>query len=128
MQAAASLRSDDFYLPSHVPPELVQPFDLFADPEIMTSPFTRANRLRDHGRVFWNPINTVFRGSWVLTHADDLRQIMSNPQTFSSKGQAGFTAAQRFLRALALGDVADHHLERRLAPIQKRDRPCFDID
>lgn len=79
-----------FFVPEHIPAELVQPFNLFSDPEMSKCPFAATHKLRQHGRVFWNPTNPLFRGSWVLTRAEDLRHVMSNPHLFSNKGEAGF--------------------------------------
>jgi cytochrome P450 len=80
-------------VPSHVPPELVHPFDLFNDPEMSSCPFGRIEKLRQHGRIFWNPTNPDYGGSWVLTHAEDLRYVFSNPQIFTSKNKlSGFRA------------------------------------
>ncbi len=82
------------HVPDHVPPELIKPFNLFAD-EIMTqAPFEAMDDLRQFGRVIWNSANPVFPGSWVLTQADDLRYVLSNPQLFSSQGVAGFTTLE----------------------------------
>jgi cytochrome P450 len=80
----------EFYVPPHIPPELVKPFDLFDDPGMAKCPFTTVHRLRERGRVFWNPTNTIFRGSWVLTHAEDLREVLTQPDLFSNKAESGF--------------------------------------
>jgi len=90
MQQRAEAFPPNYFVPSHVPASLVQPFDVFADPEMRRCPFERAQRLREHGRVFWNPINPLFQGSWVLTQAKDLRYVMTHPELFSNNGEAGF--------------------------------------
>ena len=90
MQAEAEAFPPNYFVPSHVPASLVHPFDVFADPEMSRCPFERAQRLREHGRAFWNPVNPLFRGSWVLTQAKDLRYVMTHPELFSNNGEAGF--------------------------------------
>jgi cytochrome P450 len=80
----------NYFVPDHIPAGMVHPFDVFADPEMSRCPFERAHKLREHGRVFWNPVNPLFRGSWVLTQAKDLRYVMTHPELFSNNGEAGF--------------------------------------
>jgi cytochrome P450 len=90
VQQRAEAFPPNYFVPSHIPASLVHPFDVFADPEMKRCPFERAQRLREHGRVFWNPINPLFQGSWVLTQAKDLRYVMTHPELFSNNGEAGF--------------------------------------
>lgn len=77
--------------PAHVPPELVQPFELGADPAMRRCPFSTVTALRDRGRAFWNPANQQFGGTWILTAAEDIRFVMTRPDLFSNKGEAGFS-------------------------------------
>jgi cytochrome P450 len=87
---ASRADTSKYFIPDHIPAELIHPFDVFTDPDMSRCPFERSHRLREHGRVFWNPINPLFRGSWVLTQAQDLRYVMCHPELFSNNGEAGF--------------------------------------
>ncbi len=77
-----------YTVPSHVPLELVHPFDFVHAPGIEQQPFATVEQYRHCGRVFWNPINPFFGGAWVLTRAEDLRYVLSNPKLFSNVGEA----------------------------------------
>ncbi len=79
------------YIPDHVPAHLVQPVD-FTGPEMSQCPFAAKARLHGTKRIFWNPHNPQFGGSWVPTEAEDYRFILNNPQLFSNKGETGFSA------------------------------------
>jgi cytochrome P450 len=93
MQENLAVTDTNYNVPSHVPGNLVHPFDLFNDPEMSSCPFGRVEKLRQHGRIFWNPTNPDYNGSWVITHAEDLRFVFSNPQIFTSKNKlSGFRA------------------------------------
>lgn len=75
----------------HITPDLVRPFD-FAGESMRGCPFSQTATLHDRGRVFWNPNDVRFGGSWVLTRAADIRTVLNKPELFSSKGEAGFSA------------------------------------
>ncbi len=90
MNMVAERDESKFFIPDHVPRDMIHPFDLFADADIRHSPFDATQKMRGYGRVFWNPANPLFKGSWVLTEARDLRYVLSNPELFCSKGDAGF--------------------------------------
>lgn len=103
MQATEAVAStSNGYVPDHVPPELVHPYNLFTDEDMRQCPFSATQKLREFGRVFWNSTNPMFKGSWVLTEARDLRFVLSNPQLFSSNGQAGFMTAGDTLNLIPL--------------------------
>lgn len=81
-------------IPPHVAPAPVRDFDLHGDPGMATCPFSTVARLHDGSDVFWSP--TILRegqgdGAWVVTRAELMRQILSHPEIFSSKGEAGFS-------------------------------------
>lgn len=80
-------------VPDHVPEALVHAYDLFEDPGMKSCPFSTIEKLREYGRIFWNPTNRMFGGSWVLTKAEDLRYVLTNPHLFSNKGETGFLKA-----------------------------------
>lgn len=80
------------YIPDHVPEDLVRPFSFYADPAMSQCPFSATSQLHDGPRIFWNPENPQFGGSWVPTRAEDIRFVLNNTQYFSNKGEAGFSA------------------------------------
>lgn len=82
--------AEDLYVPDHVAPDLVRKFNIFTADGMETCPFQTAQKMRELGRIFWNATNPLFRGSWVLTQAEDMRFVLNNPKQFISKGQAGF--------------------------------------
>lgn len=90
VQSEAVPAANNFFVPSHVPANLVKPFDLHNDPDMRTCPFNATERLRDYGRVFWNPTNLEFEGSWVLTQAADLRYVLNHGELFSNRSKGGF--------------------------------------
>lgn len=90
MEHASGFDVSGYYVPDHVPAEYVKPFNVFTEPGMEKCPFQSAQTMRDLGRVFWNPVNPLFRGSWVLTRAEDMREVLNNPESFASAGQAGF--------------------------------------
>ncbi|MCK9541428.1 MAG: cytochrome P450 [Novosphingobium sp.] len=79
-------------VPAHVPPELVGSFDTFHSPEAQADPYVFTTRSHDGPGIFWSPDTnrTHGQGSWIITRAEDMRHILSNPQLFTSQGQAGF--------------------------------------
>lgn len=77
------------FTPTHVPPALVRPFSFVTGPGMSRCPFAAVAQLHDGPRIFWNPANHRFGGSWVLTRAVDIRYVLGNTDLFSSKGQSG---------------------------------------
>jgi len=86
---------DDGAIPSHVPPELVHAFTLShghekADPFGVLIPEMQANR----PDLFFAPgVHRTGAGGWVPKRNELVRQVMSDPLTFSSYKQAGFSEA-----------------------------------
>lgn len=113
MQVEAVSSESNYYLPDHVPAELAHPYNLFADEDFRKCPFAAAQKLRSYGRVFWNPTNPLFRGSWVLTEAQDLRYVMNTPQLFSSKANASFMASGDALELIPLETDPPRHAKFR---------------
>jgi cytochrome P450 len=80
-------------IPSHVPPNLVLPFDFFSDAEYATDPFEVLRRRHREGpRVFFTPVHYQKPGSWVLTQAADIREVWQNPELWSSLHNVNFSA------------------------------------
>ncbi|MDO7843608.1 cytochrome P450 [Sphingomonas immobilis] len=79
------------HIPDHVPAELIKPFSFAGEPEMSRCPFSATSRLHEGPRIFWNPANPQFGGSWVPTRAEDIRYVLNTPSLFSNKGEAGFS-------------------------------------
>lgn len=82
--------------PAHIPPEQVELFDFEADPGYMQDPQGRLNALRDRHRVFYTPKGRkalLGGGTWVFTHAADIRQVLQDPAAFRSGGNRPFGKA-----------------------------------
>jgi cytochrome P450 len=80
------------YKPDHVPAELVRPHNILTDPETTKCPYSAINKLRDGPRIFWNTESFQFGGAWMPTKAEDIRFILGNPDLFSNRHEAGFSA------------------------------------
>ncbi len=77
-------------VPAHVPPEAVFAFDFHNDPGFRANPQKRWDEIRAQRRVFYTPLPrhpaTGAAGDWVFTHAEDIRRILQDPETFRSGG------------------------------------------
>ena len=74
-------------VPDHVPPELVRFWDFRTG--LTATPHAQVAQLHDGPRVFYSPVSHQDRsekaaGTWVLTKAEDIRQMLQQPQIFSS--------------------------------------------
>jgi cytochrome P450 len=69
-------------VPAHVPPALVMDFDFLHIAGGDEDPFLTLKRLHDGPDIFWTPRN---QGHWVATRGDDIRNILLDNQTFSSR-------------------------------------------
>src|SRR5690606_28065243 len=80
-------------------------------------PFGAISRLHEGLRVFWTDYSSRYgHGSWVVTRAQDLLQVLNNPQLFSSSGWSqtqAITVAQWPLVPIEL-DGRDHREFRTL--------------
>jgi cytochrome P450 len=101
-------------LPDHVPPELVVDYDTYSV-DAPDGDFAAAMvRLRQsgHPRLFWTPRNG---GHWVVTDGDQIRRILEDAVTFSSKAMRVPKAANPAPPIIPLMlDPPDHHKFRRL--------------
>jgi cytochrome P450 len=80
-------------VPSHVPPELVAPFDFYSDPQFETDPFSvLRKKAHDGPRIFYTSTHYQKPGSWVLTRAEDIRQVWQNTELFTSVNNVNFNA------------------------------------
>jgi cytochrome P450 len=91
MQTAAPTPA--WNVPPHVPPELVIPFDFSSDPRFKSEPFEVLREVSAGARIFFTPVHFQrTAGSWVLTRAEDIRYVLTNPELFSSFNDAHFSA------------------------------------
>jgi cytochrome P450 len=81
-----------FSVPSHVPDELVRDFNFATFDGVTTAPHGVAASLHEGPRIFFTPNDyTKPEGTWVLTRAEDMRNVLTDTETFSSRGHAGFS-------------------------------------
>jgi cytochrome P450 len=70
-------------IPSHVRPEQVFEFDIYADPRIGDDvQGTYAEALADAPDIFWTPRNG---GHWLIQRHDLIAEIVKNPEVFSAR-------------------------------------------
>jgi cytochrome P450 len=82
--------------PAHIPAEQVELFDFENDPGYQQDPQGRLNALRDRHRVFYTPKgrkSLLGGGTWVFTHAEDIRAVLQDATTFRSGGNRPFGKA-----------------------------------
>ncbi len=98
-------------LPAHVPPELVVDFDFYRPEGADVDPFAALMRLKDGPPVFWTPRNG---GHWVATRGEDIKHILVDHETFSSR-YVFVPAARDRPSAIPLEiDPPDHEKYRKL--------------
>lgn len=80
-------------VPAHVPPELVGSYALDSA-EAGADPYLFATKVQAASPdIFWTPdSDRMHGGTWVVTRAEDMREILSSPHLFSSRNQSGFSA------------------------------------
>jgi cytochrome P450 len=92
MSLSEAARVETAGVPDHVPADRIIPYDLLRISSPADDPFSVMESLRARGRVLYTPTHFSSRvGAWVLTHAEDIRNVLQNPQLFSSKGVSGFS-------------------------------------
>lgn len=70
-------------IPSHVRPEQVFAFDIYADPRIGDDvQGTYSSTLKDAPDIFWSPLNG---GHWMVKRHDLIAEIVKTPEIFSAK-------------------------------------------
>lgn len=81
----------NFKIPDHVPAELVKDFYFDQQPGFAENPHKIAAQLLEGPRVFYaKDINRDGRSFWVLNRYEDVRDVLQDGATFSSKGGANF--------------------------------------
>lgn len=70
-------------VPSHVRPEQVFEFDIYADPRIGDDvQGTYAEALKGAPDIFWTPLNG---GHWIVQRHDLIAEVVKNPAVFSAR-------------------------------------------
>jgi cytochrome P450 len=85
-----------FPVPPHVDPGHVKLFDFDNDAEYARDPHTRLSALREERRLFFTPKGRkalLGGGTWVFTHAADIRAVLQDADTFRSGGNRPFAKA-----------------------------------
>lgn len=72
----------DHGVPPHIPPHLVQDFNIFFDGSY-DAVFSRWRSLHDEGKpeIFWTPRNG---GHWIVTRAEDVETVYGNGELFTT--------------------------------------------
>jgi len=83
-------------IPAHVPPELVKQWNNFTSPGMAAAagndPYAAMRELLSGPRIFYSPVSgRLDTGNWVVTRAEDMRRILQDSASFSSKAIAGFS-------------------------------------
>ncbi|MFZ9049306.1 MAG: cytochrome P450 [Steroidobacteraceae bacterium] len=83
-------------VPAHVDPAHVRLFDFENDVAYGQDPQRRLNSLRSEHRVFYSPKGRkalLGGGTWIFTHAEDIREVLQHPANFRSSGNRPFGKA-----------------------------------
>lgn len=77
-------------IPAHVPAHLVRNFEFQTTPGHDEDPFKAYAFLHEGPDIFFAPAGRS-GPAWIVTRAELMREILQNPETFSSKHIAGFS-------------------------------------
>lgn len=79
--------------PDHVPAELVRDYDIYYAPQAKDHWQELADVQRNNPDIFWNikgdPLVTP-NGTWVITREALFREVLQNPEAFSSRDMTGY--------------------------------------
>jgi cytochrome P450 len=93
-QEIIAMTDTQYDTPAHIPPSLVMPWDHYADATLRDNPVECYDALRAQHRVFYSPL---FGGFWVLTHYDDMRTVLQDPDQWSNVASAIPARSSRLL-------------------------------
>lgn len=98
-------------IPSHVPPERIVEFDRFSGPELASCPHQRVSQLfRRSPDIFYTPHD---RGHWVVAKAEVARDMLRQPDKFSSHPRHNPANARKPRTLPNQSDPPEHtHLRR----------------
>ena len=82
----------DYTIPDHIPEELIFPLDGESHPELKKNPFTVfANLHKEAPPIFFNPAAFQGAGGWSISDGAIIKEVLQNPELFSSKNGTGFS-------------------------------------
>ena len=82
----------DYTIPEHVPENLVFPLDGESHPQLHSEPFkVYANLHKEAPPIFYNPAAFQGAGGWSISDGVILKEVLQNPELFSSKNNTGFS-------------------------------------
>jgi cytochrome P450 len=84
-----------FPLPKHVPPELVFDISKYQAATTNEDPFVGAKDVQEVlPPVFYTASRgaTLYDGTWVVTHYEDIREVYQNAELYSTENVANFQA------------------------------------
>lgn len=99
-------------IPAHIPPELVRDFDRFNAPELQRCPHRAVTEMFRRGPdIFYT---TGDRGHWVVTRATDARDMLRQPDRFSSDPVHNVANARKPRTLPNQSDPPEHTALRRI--------------
>lgn len=99
-------------IPDHIPPELVVDFDRFNAPQLQRCPHQAVTALfRGGPDIFYTPGD---RGHWVVTRAADARDMLRQPDKFSSDPRYNVANARNPRTLPNQSDPPEHTALRRI--------------
>ncbi|MDG1386884.1 MAG: cytochrome P450 [Halioglobus sp.] len=82
----------DYTIPDHIPEELIFPLDGESHPELMKNPFAVfADLHKEAPPIFFNPAAFQGAGGWSISDGAIIKEVLQNPELFSSKNGTGFS-------------------------------------
>jgi cytochrome P450 len=87
---------NEYPIPDGIDPDHVEFFDFDHDEEYCKDPQGCLSGLRERHRVFYTPKgrkSILGGGTWIFTQASDIRNILQDPESFTSSGNRPFGKA-----------------------------------
>ncbi|MEM8563204.1 MAG: cytochrome P450 [Pseudomonadota bacterium] len=82
----------DYTVPDHVPKELIYPLDGESCPALKKNPFgVFADLHKQVPPIFFNPAAFQGAGGWSISDGTIMKEVLQNPELFSSKNNTGFS-------------------------------------
>ena len=82
----------DYIIPDHIPEQLIYPLDGESHPELKKNPFKVFADLHKHAPpIFYNPAAFQGAGGWSISDGAIMKEVLQNPDLFSSKNNTGFS-------------------------------------
>lgn len=86
-----SVATSKYTKPAHIPDPLVREINIQNLPGAQDNPAEAICKLHEGPDIFWTPESTQKMPSWVVTRHELIREILQDPENFSSKHIAGFS-------------------------------------